>query len=531
MSTPQTVISICSGIGVDNSYTHALWFNVPHLQSEFFLNKVVKRFTDYTYCRHKWNIKVNASYGEARNWEYLYFKNPSDDKTYYYFITSVEYKSDTMVELHLEMDVIQTYIMQWDLKPCFIERMTPRSDEIGENTIDEGLEVGDYTNNGFIDIDSLETLVPIVMASQGVNIDGTPGKSNRVREVHNVMTANYIYVCANDKGFKTLLTNYETAGITDTISTVWLFPKKLINPENYSWDELETESSKGYDHVGDIINFELYLNAPSDLNGYEPRNKKLFTYPYNFIYITNNSGGCASYKYERFTDKSYSFYVDGSPFPDGGIKITPINYNGASFNHDEGLTLSNYPTIAYSGDYYKIWLAQNQNSYNANFVAPIVSTVGGAGAVVGGFVTGNPVMAVGGVGGVVGGISQINTLLAQKKDAQAQPNQARGIQSPALNVALDKQTFSVYKRMITPEYARIIDDYFTMYGYKQNIVAKPSIRNRQLFTYIKTVGCSVGGNIPNEDRIKIASIFDKGVTFWTDPEKVGAYDETNGFLT
>ena len=36
------------------------------------------------------------------------------------------------------------------------------------------------------------------------------------------------------------------------------------------------------------------------LDGYAPRNNKLLSYPYNFLYVTNNQGNSAIYRWEFF---------------------------------------------------------------------------------------------------------------------------------------------------------------------------------------------------------------------------------------
>ena len=54
-----------------------------------------------------------------------------------------------------------------------------------------------------------------------------------------------------------------------------------------------------------------------------------------------------------------------------------------------------------------------------------------------------------------------------------------------------------------------------MFGYKQNKILKPDIRNRYYFNYIKTVGANLKSiNIPRDHFEKLKGIFDNGVTIW-----------------
>ena len=43
------------------------------------------------------------------------------------------------------------------------------------------------------------------------------------------------------------------------------------------------------------------------IDGYKPKNNKLFCYPYNFVYCTNNEGVHAVYRYERFNSEKMVF--------------------------------------------------------------------------------------------------------------------------------------------------------------------------------------------------------------------------------
>ena len=53
------------------------------------------------------------------------------------------------------------------------------------------------------------------------------------------------------------------------------------------------------------------------------------------------------------------------------------------------------------------------------------------------------------------------------------------------------------------KYAKIIDKYFSMYGYKINDLKLPNISGRSNWNYVKTIGCNILGDIPQEDMEKI----------------------------
>ena len=67
---------------------------------------------------------------------------------------------------------------------------------------------------------------------------------------------------------------------------------------------------------------------------------------------------------------------------------------------------------------------------------------------------------------------------------------------------------------IRAEYARKIDDYFSMFGYKIGEIGTPQIRNRSAWDFVKTRNCTISGNIDLDYLVILRSIFDRGVTIW-----------------
>ena len=73
----------------------------------------------------------------------------------------------------------------------------------------------------------------------------------------------------------------------------------------------------------------------------------------------------------------------------------------------------------------------------------------------------------------------------------------------------------------------MIDDYFTMFGYAVRQIGVPNMNARPYFTYVKTVGCTVHGNMPSDHAKQIEQIFDKGVRFWKSVDNIGNYNLNN----
>lgn len=533
MSTPATTIYICSGVRLNPRYEHSIYFADATAQAAYFAGKVVKTFSAYSYVRKSWPLKVNATMEQAKTWSYLYFRNGSSGKVYYYFITNVEYKNEDTVELTLELDVLQTYMFDFELLQCFVERQHTETDEPGEYILDEGLETGEHVSTGECDYDTIKPLCILVLASINPNNAETEEPTPALAGMYNkVFSGLKLWAVDSSKwaAWGNKLDDLSAAGFLDGIINMWMYPKALVTlgGEN-TWDDddlCKTVANAAGGHIAADLTDGF---SESTVDGYTPKNKKLLCYPFKFCYVTNNMGASAVYRYE-FNGAGYGMpilSVRGSCAPESPVFMWPQNYKGAADNYEEGLTLGNFPTCAWDADIYKMWLAQNQNQHARATQNSVLSIGAGAIAAVGSLAMGNVIGAVGGVGAMVSGAQQIDNLMAQKRDMAIQPPQARGHFSGNVNIAQGIHTFTAYHKSITADHAKTIDGYFTMYGYKLNSVQKPNIAARPAFTYVKTVGCHIKSNMCTDDVCRIESIFDKGITFWKNGDRIGDYSIDN----
>lgn len=110
----------------------------------------------------------------------------------------------------------------------------------------------------------------------------------------------------------------------------------------------------------------------------------------------------------------------------------------------------------------------------------------------------------------------IGASMAQQKDLRSTPNTLVSQGSDIMyGLKNGEKKVDLIRYMVNEEFARKIGDYFAMYGYKQNRLMRPNIRNRYYYNYIKTNGANIGGNgIPRDDLESLKQIFDNGVTIW-----------------
>ena len=137
----------------------------------------------------------------------------------------------------------------------------------------------------------------------------------------------------------------------------------------------------------------------------------------------------------------------------------------------------------------------------------------------------------GAISGIVNGLGGIANSMITKKQHELTPPQARGnLNSGDVLSSSNKNNFHFYKMSIREEYARIIDNFFSMYGYKVNDVKVPNITGRANWNYVKTIGANIIGDIPQEYLIKFRSLFDNGITLWHNPNTYLDYSQNNGII-
>lgn len=556
MSAPESTIKVCSGVRLDNRYEHSIYFADATAQQEYFAGKVAHTFSAYSYLRKTWDLQVQATMEQARSWSYLFFRNGTG-KIYYYFINQIEYINPNSVKLFLELDVIQTYLFDFDMLDCFIERQHTETDVVGEHTLEEGLDVGELKDTLAENWIGLSDMCILVLASINPNYTDTDKPVQAMGGMYdNVFSGLSVWaVNSSDSGkLSGKLDTLSDVGFIDGIIAMWMYPKQCVTlgGENTWSDNVLFKVVKGCTYA---YGKYTYSRTSKTVGGIVPKNKKLLCYPYRFLYATNNQGGSAVYRFERFDDpENPSFRVNGSISPDAMVKMYPEGYNGTSTiqgvtqsgaistvangNYDQGLTLGNYPSCAWDADVYKLWLAQNQNQLQHTANTAGMAVVAGAVTSLASLLMGNVAGAIGGVGAMVGGAQQIGALMAQMADMAIQPPQSRGAFSSNVNIVAKMNTFTFYTKGVDYEHAKCIDDYFTMFGYKLNRVQKPNLCARPAFTYIKTVGCNIssrsgvagsrpGAKFCTEDRVKITSIFDHGITFWVNGDRIADYSQTN----
>ena len=561
---PDTTLQFLN-VPFDPEYENTMYWSSLNEQNTYMESKVLLTIGNNSYQRKtKGVIRVGITpvvegqtISTISNANYIRFKNTRyENKWFYAFVKRVEYINNNTVDVFYEIDVMQTWALDYTLMQCLIERQHVQSDLIGEHTIPESLEHGEYFDERLtvsagdqIGSNRFEYTPAVVLVTSFDSL-GNYAAGGMVQgriPMGNYYTGLHYYAWQLTAENATLI-NQTLEAISGNIDIITKdgvkVPRFLADGVvaifMMPWEFAQQLGAGGF-VAPKVMRFDIRKNGEYKIGNYIPRNKKLLTYPYNFIYVTNNQGNTAEYKWEDFSNPlNAQLNVWGNASPNPAMFLVPYDYKGyTNDNSDEMIQVTGFPGVSWSYDAYKAWVAQNQGtlmSVGAGLVAGWVSAL--APMVMGGSAGLSASTALSTVtqtypqmqsndAGIslpsMGVLSATLATMAQIHDHKIKPPTANGNGNMNLNYQAGYLTFHYYRKHIKEEYARIIDQYFDMYGYKVNRVGTPIRNARPCYTYVKTVGCVVDGFLPAEDAKKIEIIFDKGIRFWKPSAVFGVY--------
>ena len=324
----------------------------------------------------------------------------------------------------------------------------------------------------------------------------------------------------------------------------------------------------GYVSLADCYRQPLYVDinvcTPGGKIQYMPKNNKLYTSPYNFMTIESPDGSNLNLKYEDFKNHDiHQFYTDMSVFPFGESICAPVNYETINepYNIQKALFTKAYPICGLATDSFEAWWAQNRYSnpigaaeylgeqtgkaieiwkegttegteeepgYETSWSAAWNATkeFGKGLAVSAGKLIEPAIDAL--TGNVSGIVKSISSLLGSVEGHKAVPDTlVCKANANSIMTKLGIINYRVYYMKIRPEFAEMIDNYFSCYGYAVKRVKLPNIKSRTEWNYIKTVGCTISGNVPADISEAIRALYDSGLTFWHNPDHMYRYDLDN----
>lgn len=521
---PSTTIRLFKNIRLNNKYHDTIYFSSLSNQNSFFSNPTFI-LTNQSYQRVSiGKLRINLSYEQVSTCNYLSFQNSGfSNKWIYCFITDISYISNNVCEIIYEIDVLQTYMFDITIPPCFVEREISETDNMYEHLETETIEYGPIVGAAIRESDDGTGLLPHNYFENYVAMvfltNEEPGIGNIWNNIppgwqfSGVINGFYIYIfdvstAENISNLYEALKNIQKGDGTsedsnNSIIDIRLFPKDLIF----------TPATLGY-----LKSITIKIEKPTKIqNTYVPRNKKLLQYPYTYLTLTDGIL-TNDFNFEFFSSDTAFFTLTGVPgATNPSVVCSPGKYKTdatALSNPLYNMTIQDFPKLAYLYDTYQDYLK------SGGFTKDLANGLISSGGLIASAITGN---AVGAVAGTMGLLNSINNFTV----ANSAASQAKGSTSADTLYATGKKQFYFITNQITEEYARILDDYFDRYGYVCRRIKQPNISSRPSWNYTKTNGCNVYGNVPNIYLNKIANIYDEGITYWKNGNLVGNYSQNN----
>lgn len=551
MVTPNTNIRLLK-TPMELSDANTLSFASETSKYNYFNSLPHIDLTGATYQRKdgvlRYPTNANTTFEDILQYNYCMYQNASyDSKWFYAYVIDVRYINDGMVEITLRTDSFITWQNDITYKYSFIERQHVSDDTIGKHTIPENVETGEY-------IVQSQTHAQIGGAHLVIASSWNPFTEKPAGCVINGIYhgCDYFLIKNNENNdISYFMGMMAKQSKPESVLGLFMIPDELTDYANISWDYMfhpEGSVTQQYPYkrldssiVGSSAKLLLdkVINKNySNIDGYVPKNNKLFTGQFNYLNVSNNCGGSAIYNYEDFSTSDCTFRIRGAITPGASIRSYPRDYKGIANNMEEGLNGGKYPVCSYNTDMYINWLTQNSVNVNVgNFdfnIKPgdlgiangLIGIAGGIGLLA----TGGGGMA--GAGSILSGGMQIaNSVTEQQKHAKQPPQFGGNLNCGDVMYAMDWIDITFRSECIKKEYAKVIDDYFTMYGYKVNSLEIINPHKRQYFDYIKTIGCNIIGNIPQADMNDIRKLFDNGITIWHNTSHFLDYSVNNAIIS
>ena len=527
---PSATIILAEGVRLTPAQRHIRLFSngkagcLAYVQSKAVAT--ISQSTPVRWGRLQYRGKYNQD--DIKRCNYMAFKNPDDTEWTFAFITNINWLSENSATIEFKLDAFQNnyYDCMWNA--CFVERehCSSAEDSISFNLSPENLETGEFIINEQSS-SSMGNMIYVMLVSS--DTQGNPPTS--AGAYNGIYCGLGVLFSSDEATFNSMVKEYQTAGMADAIVAIYSVP--------------------GSGGAVAPVEHTVSSNVGTTLNSYTPKNKKLFQFPYNYCLVTSYQGNHLTLRYEYSSNSGNSILVGyaGVSTPVPSFKVYAKNYKGVANNYQESYEISGFPQGAWINDSFQAYMVQNQpifsgmvdrlnytnnanvNTAQRNLGGQLLTGIAQA-------LSANP-NAINTAYGMFNSayeaeqnidvsqfnlVSQINSQILSH---DLVPPTMRGTtNSPIINTALNLNVVECSRYSVTSNLARIIDDYFSCFGYSVRRLKIPNTTNRPTWNYVKTIGCSLVGNTMETELDELRNIFDRGVTLWH-TDDVGNYSLSN----
>ena len=423
--TAGTTVRLCN-VRWNSDYRDIVKWRDRGARDVYFANLASRSITvnNVQQARFGYPIQLDIPFNQASRYNYIVVTNPTQpiaqdfQKTFYYFISSVEYVAPNTTRIMVQLDVWQTFGDTVQFGNAYVERghigiAASKDADTSQETIvinqPEGLDIGgEYViekiwsrdiGTARSDADFQVLVMSSVALDVPAKINGVPNlQSADGSTFENLPNGCVYYLFQNPEKFREFMTAYkEFPWLTQGIMSIQAVPKSYV---------IATESTGSHNGVvllkvnaGSIPNTETKL-APNWRAGVTlgPANryrnlKKFLTFPYCALELTTYTGTPIIIKPEAWNNDDAEI-VEMAHFASSGARIMfyPMRYNagqgsprvnkdinigvnGGVVNaidilHDGGEFLDmatgilNLPTFSLVNDGYASYMASNFNGIN-----------------------------------------------------------------------------------------------------------------------------------------------------------------------
>lgn len=506
---PLTNIRILKNVPLDKTYDHTIYFSNATNQYNYFVGLQKYNLTNYTYQRVRKGVaRVGIKSDNLYDCNYMMFQNTAfGTKWFYAFITSVEYVNNECSEITFELDVMQTWFFNYTVDTCFVAREHSVNDDLFENLLPEPVELGEMVYNDSLSV--MSPLSPLAVIVAIIKDDGGESTTLAQGKVYDGVFGGatlFAYNIDDTEGINAKIAEY--AQKENNIVSIYTAPV-IATEQAIPTGGVELGSKNTpYHHVFDFDN----ISGSETLNGYRPKNKKLYSYPYNMISIVTPNGGELKTRYEYFTTGKPQFDIYCSITQPVQATVFPKAYKGTERFVNECITINTFPICSWAIDSYQAWIAQ-QGVASINRM--VSSTITGA-------------LMGGGVGAGIGLVKGVSGLLMENYQASIASDDSKGnFNNGGVASGAKINQFYIGRKCCKSQFARVIDDFFTRFGYATNQLKVPNRNSRPHWNYVQTVDCTLSGTVPADDLRTICDIYNNGITFWKNGSEVGNYSLDN----
>lgn len=558
---PSTTVRVCQSIPLDNTYTDTILFTSKSAQESYFASKTKKVYSGLTYQRlasnsSTWAIFLEDVADYFYDCNYLCFQNGGfGNKWLYAFISDILYINENCTAITFEIDVMQTWLFDFEIKKSFIERMHVSDDTISRNVVEEDLNFmqryeyyyvensrlfegspGPLDTDGEFDDHIIYDSIILVATSEDVDEEDEVLEGGLIQNTYQGLK--YIGFNANDLGVgycNAWLKRMNEGGKAGAINSISMVPSAGLTYSSGGNGKLNINIEDPNGNVGEK---QYRINYSTLDDDYIPKNNKLFCWPYHFFSITTLDGQSYDFKYEDIIESdpvpgttTMKFKFKFAFGADPTYMMYPSYYMKCKNNYDYGIKLSGFPKCNWNFGVWENYYAQQDTNITLSMLASALgsvssasgSVVSGAGSKKGLGVGTGLAIAQAGLGTLQAGLSTFGGLSVVK----SQPDQSKGAYNVGgVNYNLETMDFWIIHKRLHWGYVVKIDDYFTKFGYRVNSTGVPNLHTRKYWNYLKLDQPSVTGNMPVGDMRMIKQILTSGITFWHTTD-VGNYDLNN----